>query len=405
MAQLFSNNAETTLAAPLTDVATSISFADGSVFQAPTGGDYELLTLIASGQIEIVRLTARTGNTGTITRAQESTTAAAWVTGTRVFAGVTAGTLESALGDGSELSNTATGSLSLAVGTSLAQSGVSSTVAGVAADGATYGYCSAFGWRAEVKWGDYASAFGAASAADPDGTALGAYCYANASSVAAGRDASAGNLLSVAIGRQATTEPVDWGSPGDGYDVAVGAYSFCGADYGVALGSGARVEAGNTGGIAIGNTTVARDRTLQLGALSVVPRNIKSGTDADAIWQSTGPQVVVMTAAKDLKTLASYTLTLPTGVTFYPDEVGVIITAASGVSGQPTVRFGITGDETKYLAATATTGLDAVRDRQRFPTLVSDDGAQTLRAEVTVAATGTTLTGRFYWRGTAVSDT
>ncbi len=405
MAQLFSNNAETTLAAPLTDAATSVTFADGSVFQAPTGGDYELLTLIAAGNIEIVRLTARTGNAGTITRAQESTTARAWVTGTRVFAGVTAGTLTSAMGDGSELSNTATGSLGLAVGTSLAQSGVSSTVVGVASDGAAQSYVTGVGWRAEVKVGGYASAFGAASAANQDGTALGAYCWANNSGVAAGRDASAGSLLSVAIGRQATTEPVDWGSPGDGYNVALGAYSFCGADYGTALGAGARVNAGHTGGIAIGDTTVARPRSMQFGALAVVPRNIKSGTDADAIWQSTGPQVVVMTAAKDLKTLASYTLTLPTGVTFYPDEVGIIITAASAVSGQPTVRFGITADEAKHLAATGTTGLDAVYDRQRFATLLSDDGAKTLRAEVTVAATGTTLTGRFYWRGTAVSDT
>jgi hypothetical protein len=402
MSQLFSNNAETTIAAPLTDAATSVTFADGSKFQAPTGGDYELLTLIAAGEIEIVRLTARTGNTGTITRAQESTTARAWVTGTRVFAGVTAGTLTDAVTGGAGLENQATGFASVAVGGSSQATGSYAAALGVEAEG-NANYVTAMGWRSRNS-GQYATAIGTNTAGEVDGTALGAYAYADTQGVAAGRSAEAVSPGGIAVGYQTYTY-TDFPTPGVGRDIAIGYRAICGADYGIAIGATAEVDFGKTGGIAIGDTYTVRNRTMQVGALQVVPRVIKSGTDADAIWQSTGPQTVVMTAAKDLKTLASYTLDLPTGVTFYPDEVGVIITAASGVTGQPTVRFGITGDEAKHLAATGTTGLDAAYDRQRFATLLSDDGAKTLRAEVTVAATGTTLTGRFYWRGTAVADT
>ena len=396
MPQLFSNNAETTLAAPLTDAATSVTFTDGSKFSAPTGGDYELLTLIAAGNIEIVRLTARTGNTGTITRAQESTTARAWVTGTRVFAGVTAGTLAAASGG---LQNTAdpgaTGGIGIgSAATVWAIDGVAIGRASLA-DG---NYSTAVGAEAEAQ-NSYAVSVGWRAVSQQYGLAVGPFCAANQYSVSLGANVLNSGTHSVTIGATAST--INTGE----YCTAVAAGASAQANYATAIGAGASATSDAVGGIAVGDTATARTRTMQVGALAVVPRNIKSGTDADAIWQSTGPQVVVMTAAKDLKTLASYTLALPTGVTFYPDEVGVIITAASGVTGQPTVRFGITADETKHLAATATTGLDAAYDRQRFATLLSDDGAKTLRAEVTVAATGTTLTGRFYWRGTAVSDT
>lgn len=97
MAQLFSNNAESTLAANISDSATSITVqtGDGTQFQSPTGGDYELITLSdTAGNIEIVKCTARSTDALTITRAQESTAARAWnATTTYVKGCITAATV------------------------------------------------------------------------------------------------------------------------------------------------------------------------------------------------------------------------------------------------------------------------------------------------------------------------
>lgn len=100
MAQLFANNAETTLAAGITSSATSLTVATGTggVFPTITGGDYFLVTLfnVAAGVEsgwEIVKVTARAGDVFTIVRAQEGTTGAAFSTGAYVSLRVTAGAL------------------------------------------------------------------------------------------------------------------------------------------------------------------------------------------------------------------------------------------------------------------------------------------------------------------------
>lgn len=78
MSVLFSNNASTTLSAGVGDSATSITVADGSVFPAISGSDYVYLTLEVDSDPdlkEIVKCTARSGNTLTIVRAQDETSA------------------------------------------------------------------------------------------------------------------------------------------------------------------------------------------------------------------------------------------------------------------------------------------------------------------------------------------
>lgn len=88
MAQLFTNNAESTLASSITNVATSLTVAsgEGARFPSPTGGDYFLLTVfnVVSGNEqgwEIVKCTARSGDTLTIVRGQDGTTGAAFSAG------------------------------------------------------------------------------------------------------------------------------------------------------------------------------------------------------------------------------------------------------------------------------------------------------------------------------------
>lgn len=98
MLQQFTNNAASTLAANIGGAALSLTVAtgEGALFPTLTGGQFFLATLckVSSGieyQFEVVQVTARSGDIFTIVRAQEGTTAQAYVTGDRVSLRMTAG--------------------------------------------------------------------------------------------------------------------------------------------------------------------------------------------------------------------------------------------------------------------------------------------------------------------------
>lgn len=101
MAQLFSNNGISSLAGGITAVATSMTFAtgEGAKFKAPTGGDFELLTLYdgatidVSANVEIVKMTARAADVATIVRGQEGTSGFAFSATDGIEATATALTL------------------------------------------------------------------------------------------------------------------------------------------------------------------------------------------------------------------------------------------------------------------------------------------------------------------------
>jgi hypothetical protein len=105
MALKLTNNAVSTLAGAIaaTDTTFSIAPGDGTKFPTLDVGDWHPLTLIKSdGSIEIVRCTARTTDTFTVQRAQESTAALAFAAGDHVDLRLTAAALgEFLLRDGS----------------------------------------------------------------------------------------------------------------------------------------------------------------------------------------------------------------------------------------------------------------------------------------------------------------
>lgn len=81
---VYANNAITTLAVGITNVSTSITVATGTgaLFPSPTNGDYAWLTLsTATGVIEIVNCSSRTGDVLTVTRGQQGTTASSFSIG------------------------------------------------------------------------------------------------------------------------------------------------------------------------------------------------------------------------------------------------------------------------------------------------------------------------------------
>ena len=101
MTQLFVNNGFSTLAAGITNSATSITVAtgDGAKFPSPSGGDTATLTISQAGSEtswENVILTARSGDVLTVTRGAEGSTAAAWSTGDKIELRITSAFLNNA---------------------------------------------------------------------------------------------------------------------------------------------------------------------------------------------------------------------------------------------------------------------------------------------------------------------
>lgn len=84
MAIKWANNATTTIASGISDSATTITVAgaSGALFPNAGSGDYFYATLNNSNNdIEIVKVTGRSGDVMTVVRGQDGTTAAAWVGG------------------------------------------------------------------------------------------------------------------------------------------------------------------------------------------------------------------------------------------------------------------------------------------------------------------------------------
>ena len=123
---LFADNASTALASGIgtTDTTMTVTATTGSEFPAPGAGQQVAITLEdVSGDIEIVYCTGRTGDTFTIARAQEGTTALAFASGTNVENRVTKGTLQAFLqkngGDTMTGTTTVSGILALGSGGSI----------------------------------------------------------------------------------------------------------------------------------------------------------------------------------------------------------------------------------------------------------------------------------------------
>ena len=86
---IFSNNAATTLASSISSTITQLTVASGkgALFPQPQSGEAFYATLFntnSQGTTEIVLCTARDGDTLTIARGQDGTTATAWAAGDAV---------------------------------------------------------------------------------------------------------------------------------------------------------------------------------------------------------------------------------------------------------------------------------------------------------------------------------
>lgn len=92
--RVHANRIRTTLSSSITDSDTSMVVASVTGFPSISSGIVYRLTLVSGTDIEIVEVTAASSTTLTITRAQESTTAAAFPSGALVELRVTADSVD-----------------------------------------------------------------------------------------------------------------------------------------------------------------------------------------------------------------------------------------------------------------------------------------------------------------------
>ena len=384
MAQLFSNNATSTLASGITDVATTITLAtgEGTLFQSPASPDYELATITDGTNWEVVKITSRSTDTLTVARGFEGT-ARSWSAATVIEGRITKSTLETFAQSGDTV---AIGTSAVASGTHAVAIGASNTSSGQSS--------SALGYLNTVSgWQAVAAGYNC-SVTTSNSIAIGNAAQANTGSggVAIGTSALSGGSDVVSIGTSASgtassTIAIGQATVSGLHSVAIGRLASCSGDYGAAFGKGAINRIGESNNIT-GLSLIRKD-------------NGEAATDEHLYF--TGSQAIVFSKEIDLKTLADdvSTITIPTGSTFYPDEVGVVVTSADTVTVQPEVSFGITGNATAVLTQTATTKSTA-KGRDIFTP--AKDGVNSLTASVKVGATATTLLGRFYWKGILVED-
>ncbi|MEQ1494503.1 MAG: hypothetical protein ABL912_01915 [Novosphingobium sp.] len=80
----YANNASTTLSGAILSTDTTVSVIDGSVFPSPTGTRFFWVTFADGATIEIAKCTSRSGNTLTVSRGEQGTTASGFASGASV---------------------------------------------------------------------------------------------------------------------------------------------------------------------------------------------------------------------------------------------------------------------------------------------------------------------------------
>jgi len=115
----FTNNASATLASAITTSSTviSVTAGQGAFFPTLAGADYFFATLSdSSNNLEVVKCTARSGDSLTVTRAQDGTTARAYAAGDRIELRINAAAIDSKF---DKEGGTVTGNLSVNGNTTL----------------------------------------------------------------------------------------------------------------------------------------------------------------------------------------------------------------------------------------------------------------------------------------------
>lgn len=328
MRHLFSNNAATTINGAITDSETSIALASGTgaLFANPNAldGELQLATLVDGATVEIVRITARSGDTLTVERGQEGTDAVAWASGAKIEARITADMLGRMLQNQDETSG-------IAIGT----------------------YASGAMGNAWVIRG-------VPALQRPAAVSLSMDMHMAPEGV--------GGTFPVNLGVVPTWEP-----------------------------STTYVD-----GTAVMPTTP--DGNQYVMRMRVPPfTDLTSGTVEppfdDTFFAIDFDAADSVNKWYGVDLAAGFNQSLPSGMRFYPTEVGFICLDFEGtVSAPPSISIGVNGDDTRYASNVALSAIDGSHQVHRIA-VADRRGVEGLRFKLNTPAVGGRFVGRFYYKG------
>lgn len=329
---------------------------------------------------------------------------------------VAIGLTPQALGSGDvaigRIAECTTGGSSVAIGNGAKTSNASGVAVGAGA-GTLSTYGTAVGASASANYRAVAVGYGANSIADS--AALGLSATASGStSTAIGQSTTASGTATTAIGSSASASGAydtalgQSANASNSNTTAIGAYAVASNYTATALGCEATASAQYA--VALGGKAKADvDYTHNTTGGSIISAAGAAATSAtDRILYFSGQENIIF--SEDMSITATIngtanvqTITIPANSTFYVNEVGVVVSAFTSIATQPTVTFGVTGDTTKFVGATLTTNLTALRKRERFVLTSGGDGETSLVATMTVQGAGTASI-RFYFKGMLVRN-
>ncbi len=218
-------------------------------------------------------------------------------------------------------------------------------------------------------------------------------------SVSIGLNNIASTLRSTAVGNNSNAT----GSQ----SMALGDTCVSSADGAIALG-GVQAQAVGVNSNAIGSYSKASVSTTTNISGAIITKKTTSVLFSSYFQEGASAQVTISTELIDLKSgsEADYSITLPTGCTFYCDSVDLIISTASATASvAPTISVGKTGT-LDFLVPVVLTTVKALRNRDKFE-VATDVGISgtDLTASVTTGATSAgTIKGRFVFKGFLMED-
>ena len=268
MAQpLFTNNAATTLASGITNVATTLTVAAGQgvLFPSPTGGNYSYITLInAAGTVlEIVKLTARSTDTLTITRGQEGTTASAFSTGDKVELRVTAAGMSDTFANGGVQALAAGTGISL--NTTIGTPTITCTITSSIPSGSVTNFYQASaptGWTQIVTMNDYAMRIVSGSGGTTGGTTAFSTVFSNQTPTISTSGLSAGATTLSTTQIPSHSHSTNIFGPGCNFQNSVGG-----------LGNGSNIQTSSTGGGGSHTHSISGSATSSAITLNVLYQN------------------------------------------------------------------------------------------------------------------------------------
>lgn len=406
--QLYTNNAVAPLAATITSGATTIGLGTGFAnFATPTGGDYQIATITDGTNIEIIKITARSGSSLTVVRGQEGTTAQAWTdTVSTVSARITAGMLgrlHQSIGSGTDSTTVASGEVSVAP----VASGTGAVAIGNRASASGTG-AFAIGAYSDAS-GNYANAIGENSSATAfNATAIGRFATAQGASSFAGPFAFNYVGLSWVFGGHPVIPRDNFSFGGESTASMAGAEGNLATPY-VDLGNippWASATAYIDGDVVRPTSDNGKQYHLWFEdyAATAIP-NTMTSPGTEPTWPTSAYDSVEASASPYtewicLDMLNGFVLNLPDNVLFFPTEFGFVCTKYANVTAAPYVSIGTAASPNLYVNNQQLTGITGALQIQRL-TPLTNTAITELQFKLNTKATGTNsqFHGRFYAKG------